>query len=122
MVTPELSANLQALIDRHPRDLSIILNALGIDEEPSPEAMRKAYAKHGENLTNLLAQLPEENFQGSDYYRNLLDTEPVSMMTGTAQQTESTPKKESMKWVYALGAWIVIMLIIALIVIRSFKQ
>ena len=110
MVTREnFLQSLQALIDRHSRDLSIILNALGIGNNPTPHVLTLAYVKHGDRLIGLVSQLPEENFKGGpDYYKDLFDG-AVSHYTGSKPNTVITqeqpnqdpPKKDTSgkKWI-----------------------
>jgi hypothetical protein len=118
MVTPEKnSAALQALIDRHPTDLSIILNHLGIQEAPSPLALKFAFTQHGARLVDLLSQLPEENFEGDrkSFYEDLLTSSPEKMPQPEQQNNEEKPSR----WMWFLLAFVIVMTIIGVIIYRS---
>jgi hypothetical protein len=54
------------IIDRHPQDLSIVLNAYGVsDEDATPLTLLALFHKHGKPfLEDLAAVLPEENAEG----------------------------------------------------------
>jgi hypothetical protein len=127
MVTPEKYLQyLQALIDRHSRDLSIILNALGIADEPSIESLAIAYDKEPSALLNLLSQLPEENYTGNTLTKSL--EAAVSMMKGrgvaneTAQQDRDQENTGSNKWIWFLLAFLLLAAIATIVIIRSSKS
>ncbi len=64
----EFNDYLQGLIDRHERDLSIILNSLGMPAAPTPESLIEAYRSFPIRFTQLLTELdPPETFMGFSF-------------------------------------------------------
>lgn len=63
--TPEeLGQFLQQLIDRHRKDLSILLAANGVDHEPTPGLLVALFEEFGSEFTDELAKLGPAAFAG----------------------------------------------------------
>lgn len=113
------------IIDRHPEDLSIVLNAYGIvDVEPTPVLLLALYARHGENfLRDLAAVLPEENAsglfgklvdlfeKGKDIVTDIKgDNKTTPAPTETATDEKKPAKKFTTKKIVVIGLVIIVVL------------
>src|SRR5690349_12755806 len=136
MKSPEdFGEYLQKLIDRHRKDLSILLKDYGVDADPTPGlliGMMRLYP----DFIGHLANLPEERADGA-----FLDTlskgynlisrgkEAVKVLTGEENASaaiKEDPKPEPKKWstkrIVLTGIGVVVVLIIIAAIVKRFKN
>lgn len=143
--TPEeLGQYLQQLIDRHRKDLSILLQANGVTQEPTPSLLLACYIQFGDEFIKELAKLGEEPFQGNisniegagivekltNFFEIITGKTPAEAITGTRAgsaaptseaETETAPKKEpiSTKKIIIIGLCIVAVLTVIYLAVRK---
>lgn len=127
---------LQKLIDRHRKDLSILLRDYGIDEEPTPILLMGMMKRHPEFVGHM-ANLPESRADGG-----FLDTlskgynlitrgkEAVNVLKGDSSQLAREPEApepdEKPKWtakrIVITGIAVVVVLIIITAIVKRVRK
>jgi hypothetical protein len=130
----EFGQYLQDIIDRHRKDLSILLRRHGIESEPTPALLVVLYDEYGDEFIEMMEELPIENYTGLDF-RDLLTKGrkllgKVSDVTGAVAGTAGSgtkpkdpppPEKSKTKKIVIIGIAIVVVLTIILIVVNRKK-
>ncbi len=126
---------LQQLIDRHHKDLSILLEDYGIQEEPTPKILMAMMKLNGPEFVAHLANLPEDRADG-----NFLNTlsKGFELITkgkeaaqvfkgGTDTQSEAAPlpapkPKVSKKKIIGLTVGVIVVLIIITVIVKKVRK
>lgn len=132
--TPEEFAQYiqQQIIDRHPKDLSIVLRAYEVFEEPTPLVLLLMYQRFGDEfLQDLAAVLPEDRADGflgtlQDIFKagkevvtTVKDATSSGESTPAPTDTKPKPKKWTTKKIVLIGVGVIVLLSVIIYFVRK---
>lgn len=127
---------LQQIIDRHRKDLSILLEDYGIQEEPTPKLLMAMMKLHGPEFVAHLANLPEDRADGGflktiakGYDLITKGKEAVKVFKGGSEAEVEQPApapapkaKFSTKKIIGITVGVIVALIIITVIVKKARK